>query len=54
LRAKFGPRLLIEGSGGITEDTLADYARSGVDVISLGALSQGVAHIDFSLKIVPQ
>lgn len=66
LKAKH-PHVLIEGSGGtwkrrwvgiadstqpgVTKSTLHEYFSEHVDVISLGALTQGVPHIDFSLKI---
>jgi nicotinate-nucleotide pyrophosphorylase (carboxylating) len=36
---------------GVTIATLPKYMDSNVDVISLGSLTQGVPHIDFSLKI---
>lgn len=42
---------LIEGSGGITAHNINSYFGPNVDVLSLGSLSQGVPHIDFSLKI---
>lgn len=42
----------IEISGGITLDTVADYARAGVDVISVGALTHSAPAADFSM-IVP-
>jgi nicotinate-nucleotide pyrophosphorylase (carboxylating) len=42
---------LIEASGGITQDNIAEYFHESVDVISLGLLSQSVPHIDYSLKI---
>ena len=42
--------LLIEASGGITEGNLADYAKTGVDVVSLGALTHTVTPIDLSLS----
>jgi len=45
------PRLIIEASGGITASTLADYFSPDVDVVSVGALTQGYATLDFSLKI---
>ena len=40
----------IESSGGITLDTLRDYAECGVDYISVGALTQHVNSLDMSLK----
>lgn len=50
LKAKY-PHALIEASGGITQDNIAEYFHESVDVISLGLLSQSVPHIDYSLKI---
>ena len=37
-----GGRVELESSGGITFDTLRDYAECGVDYISVGALSHSV------------
>lgn len=45
--------VIVEASGGITAETVAEYCCPHVDVISMGSLTQGVPHIDFSLKIVP-
>ena len=42
---------LIEVSGGITEDTIVDYAKLGVDIISIGALTHATRSLDFSLRI---
>ncbi|GHT29302.1 nicotinate-nucleotide diphosphorylase (carboxylating) [Bacteroidia bacterium] len=39
-----------ESSGGITSDTLRDYAETGVDYISIGALTHSVKSLDMSLK----
>lgn len=39
-----------ESSGGITIDTLHDYAECGVDYISVGALTHSVAGLDMSFK----
>ncbi|PIA13241.1 nicotinate-nucleotide diphosphorylase [Coemansia reversa NRRL 1564] len=46
-------QVLIEASGGITEDSAADYMASSIDIISFGSMTQGVPHVDFSLKISP-
>lgn len=43
-------RYEIESSGGITFDTLRDYAECGVDYISVGALTHSVKSLDMSLK----
>ena len=41
-----------EASGGITEETIADYAACGVDYISVGALTHQINSLDLSLKAV--
>lgn len=41
-----------ESSGGITLDTLRDYALCGVDFISVGALTHSVKSLDMSFKAV--
>lgn len=43
---------LFEASGGITEENVRDYARTGVDIISMGSLTGGVKGLDMSMKIV--
>jgi nicotinate-nucleotide pyrophosphorylase (carboxylating) len=42
----------LEASGGITEATLLPVAETGVDYISVGALTHSVRSLDLSLKIV--
>lgn len=44
-------RVLIEASGGITKENIARYARTGVDVISVGAITHSARAIDISMKI---
>ena len=39
-----------ESSGGITYDTIRDYAECGVDFISIGALTHSVKGLDMSFK----
>ena len=41
-----------ESSGGITLDTLRQYAECGVDYISVGALTHSVKSLDMSFKAV--
>ncbi|MBL7066301.1 MAG: carboxylating nicotinate-nucleotide diphosphorylase [Candidatus Marinimicrobia bacterium] len=41
--------ILFEASGNISIETIRDYAESGVDVISIGALTHSVTSVDFSL-----
>jgi nicotinate-nucleotide pyrophosphorylase (carboxylating) len=49
-----GPRdrVILEASGGITPENVQAYATTGVDVISLGALTRNARWIDLSLDIV--
>ncbi|MGI4743245.1 MAG: carboxylating nicotinate-nucleotide diphosphorylase [Janthinobacterium lividum] len=43
-------RLPLEASGGITERTIAEVAATGVDFISVGALTHSAGSLDLSLK----
>lgn len=45
-------RFETESSGGITYETLRDYAECGVDFISVGALTHSVMGLDMSFKAV--
>ncbi len=47
---KVAGRCETESSGGITLDTLRDYAECGVDFISVGALTHQIKSLDMSLK----
>jgi nicotinate-nucleotide pyrophosphorylase (carboxylating) len=44
-------RVALESSGGITLETIRQYAETGVDYISVGALTHSVKALDLSLKI---
>ena len=50
--ALIGSKFEIESSGGITEKTIANYAKCGVDFISVGALTHHVKSLDLSLKAI--
>ncbi|XP_077995633.1 nicotinate-nucleotide pyrophosphorylase [carboxylating]-like [Glandiceps talaboti] len=50
LKEKF-PYVIIEASGGITEDTLLNYLGPQIDVVSLSRATQGYQTLDFSFKI---
>ncbi len=52
--AKVAGRCETESSGGITFDTLRDYAECGVDFISVGALTHQIKSLDMSLKAVEE
>lgn len=45
-----GGKFETESSGGITFDTIRDYAECGVDFISVGALTNSVKGLDMSFK----
>jgi nicotinate-nucleotide pyrophosphorylase (carboxylating) len=47
-----GKRFETEASGGITESTLRDYAETGVDFISVGALTHHIRSLDMSLRAI--
>ena len=44
-------RAILEASGGITDETLRAVAESGVDIISVGALTHSVKAFDISMYI---
>lgn len=44
-------RVVLEASGGITHDTVAKVAATGVDVISVGALTHSVKALDISFEL---
>ena len=46
-----GGKALLEASGGITKETLRAVAETGVDIISIGALTHSVKAFDISMKI---
>jgi len=43
-------KVLIEASGGITVDSVADYAETGVDIISMGSLTHSAETLDYSFR----
>ena len=45
-----GGKFETESSGGITKETLRNYAECGVDFISVGALTHSVKGLDLSFK----
>ena len=44
-------RVLVEASGGIRKENLASYSKTGVDVISIGAITHSAPAIDMNLAI---
>ncbi len=50
-RQMAGPEIQIEASGGITLKTVREIAETGVDLISVGALTHSVRAVDLSMRI---
>ncbi|MBN2122990.1 MAG: nicotinate-nucleotide diphosphorylase (carboxylating), partial [Deltaproteobacteria bacterium] len=48
-----GGRVLLEASGNITLDRIEEVARTGVHIISVGALTHSPRAVDVSLEIHP-
>jgi nicotinate-nucleotide pyrophosphorylase (carboxylating) len=49
-----GNKAMAEASGGITEDNIRSIAETGVNFISVGALTHSVKSLDISLKAVKE
>jgi len=47
------PHIVLEASGNITLDNVRAYAETGVDFISIGALTHSASAVDISMKIRP-
>ncbi|MAV59462.1 MAG: nicotinate-nucleotide diphosphorylase (carboxylating) [Candidatus Marinimicrobia bacterium] len=45
-------KIFVEASGGITEQSLHRYLKSGVDAISMGEITHSVPNIDIKLEII--
>ena len=54
MRDEVGSRILLEASGGVNLETIAAIAETGVDFISVGALTHSVRSIDLGLDLVEQ
>jgi nicotinate-nucleotide pyrophosphorylase (carboxylating) len=51
--ARWERRLAVECSGGIKLDNVRAYAETGVDFISVGALTHSAVAVDMSLRVMP-
>ena len=49
--ARVARRAMVEASGNMTRERIAEVSATGVDYISVGALTHSVRALDFSLKI---
>jgi nicotinate-nucleotide pyrophosphorylase (carboxylating) len=47
-----GKNVLLEASGNITLDNVEEYAKTGVDRISVGAITHSSGSLDFSLEVI--
>jgi nicotinate-nucleotide pyrophosphorylase (carboxylating) len=47
------PRTIIEASGGVTLDRMREISKTGVDVVSIGAITHSARAIDYSCEIRP-
>ncbi|KAG8199834.1 hypothetical protein JTE90_000921 [Oedothorax gibbosus] len=47
------PSVVVEASGGITENNVLQYANPWVDIISSSSIVQGYPTLDFSMKVTP-
>jgi len=47
-----GHKAKLEASGGITDETLVSVAETGVDFISIGALTKDVKAVDLSMRMI--
>jgi nicotinate-nucleotide pyrophosphorylase (carboxylating) len=54
VKERWGGKVLVEVSGGLTEENVALFVSPNVDVVSTSSIHQGVKHVDFSLKIIPK
>ena len=50
-KQKLRRRVKVEASGGITSKNIKQYAKTGVDIISIGSITNSVKGIDFSLEV---
>ncbi|MEM2109528.1 MAG: carboxylating nicotinate-nucleotide diphosphorylase [Candidatus Odinarchaeota archaeon] len=44
-------KVLLEASGGINEENIVDYAKTGIDIVSLGAITHSVKALNFKLEV---
>lgn len=49
---KCGTKVLIEASGGINLENVREIAETGIDIISIGALTHSARAVDISMKVI--
>jgi nicotinate-nucleotide pyrophosphorylase (carboxylating) len=47
-------KIPLESSGGITLENVRAYAETGVDFISVGALTHSAVAVDMSMRVAPE
>ncbi len=47
-----GGRVLLEASGGITVESIQEISQTGVDLISVGAITHSARSVDISLEVI--
>jgi nicotinate-nucleotide pyrophosphorylase (carboxylating) len=52
LAKRLNPEVKLEASGGVSLDNVAEIASTGVDLISIGALTHSAPAVDFSLEVM--
>jgi nicotinate-nucleotide pyrophosphorylase (carboxylating) len=51
-KKKMHNKIKLEASGGITSKNITAYARTGVDMISVGSITNSVTGLDLSLEVI--
>ena len=50
-KQKLRKKVMLEASGGINSKNISKYGETGVDIISIGSITNSVKGIDMSLEI---
>lgn len=50
-KRKIRDKVILEASGGIELENIEEYAKTGVDIISVGRITYGAYHCDISLEV---
>jgi nicotinate-nucleotide pyrophosphorylase (carboxylating) len=53
-KKKMRNKVKLEASGGISSKNIISYARTGVDMISVGSITNSVTGLDLSLEVTPK
>jgi len=50
-KEKVREKVILEASGGINLENIEEYAKTGVDIISVGRITYGAYHCDISMEV---